>query len=282
VPVTFRFAGEPGQRVEVVGDLPRWDRPQVLTEVAPGRYERTLDLAPGLYRYKFLVQWRHWRSDPTAPVDRSEGVENSIVVVGGTRAPLHFAPDPRHLRREMDGALRLSFEVDVGARAPARIWVNTGDALVWAVVEPKGRWRERELFTATCPLPKRATGTWGFEGVPEHVFALPEPAPATARSPAWASSAVWYGIFLDRWHRGSPTSDPRVSPRTTPTSATTFYGGDLEGVRAHLGKLKALGVDGVVLTPLQPSQTPHRYDTTDHHAIDERLGGERALKALLV
>ncbi len=280
VPVTFVFRGAPGQRVELFGDLPSWDRPHLMPEVEPGVFTLTLELSSALYRYKFLVDWKRWVRDEHAPVDWAEGVDNSIVVVDGTRSPLFFACDRRHLIRAVDGVLRVHFEVEAGARVPTSVWVRTSE-LHSAEVTQHGSWRGRHFLSAVVRLPPKATGTWGFEGWPEHVFPLPSPQPTSAHRPTWAKNAVWYGIFLDRWHRGGAQPDARVSPRDTPTSATTFYGGDLDGVRASLPSLASLGVDGVVLTPVQPSETPHRYDTTDHLGIDERLGGAKAMKALI-
>lgn len=280
VPVTFVFRGAPGQRVELFGDLPSWDRPHLMPEVEPGVFRLTLELAAGLYRYKFLVDWKRWVRDEAAPVDGTEGVDNSVVIVDGTRAPLFFACDRRHLLRSVDGVLRVHFEVEAGARLPTSLWVRTTE-LHAADVTLHGTWRGRHFLSASLPVSPKANGTWGFEGWPEHVFPLPAPQPASAHRPTWAKHAVWYGIFLDRWHRGGTSVDARVSARDTPTSATTFYGGDLDGVRQSLPALASLGVDGIVLTPVQPSETPHRYDTTDHLAIDERLGGAKAMKALI-
>jgi glycosidase len=280
VPVTFRFRGAPGQRVELFGDLPTWDRPHLMPEVAPGEFSLTLDLPPGIHRWKFLVDWRRWTRDVEAPVDWTEGVDNSIVIVDGTRPPLFFATDRRHLQRFSDGRLVLHFECDERAVPPERVWLRVEEIVSWAKVATHGVWRGRVLCSAELPLSTQAQGTFGFEGWPEFVFATPQ-VNATSEPPKWLSGTVWYGIFLDRWFRGGATADPRVVSRDEPTSATTFYGGDLEGARQSLPALKALGVDGVVLTPLQPSETPHRYDTVDHHAIDERLGGEPALRRLI-
>ncbi|MDP1823973.1 MAG: alpha-amylase family glycosyl hydrolase [Archangium sp.] len=281
--VTFRYRGAPGHRVELAGDLPFWTERHPMPEVSPGEYVVRLSLKPGLYRYKFLVDRRHWVRDPDAPVDFAEGSDNSVLIVGGTRAPLFFAEDRRHLVRTADGTLRVAAELDEANAPPPRLWARDDDGGEWtAPVHEVGRHGGRRLLRAELALPRSLkSATWGFEGVPESIFSLPAPQPAVARRPGWATSAVWYAIFLDRWHRGSNTKDARLHPRTTPTSATTFYGGDLDGVRASLGHLKDLGVDGVVLSPLHRSETPHRYDTVDFLSIDPRLGGRRAWKRLL-
>jgi cyclomaltodextrinase len=275
VPVTFRFRGEPGRRVELFGDLPFWGQSHALREEEPGSYACVLELSPGLYRYKFRINRRDWVVDPNAALDVAEGHENSVVVVGGSTPPLFFAPDRRHLVITPEGRLRLHAEVELAAAAPQALSVE-GTRLE---VREVGQWSNRRLLSAEGLVP--ASGRFGIETQPQILFELPERQPAWAHRPSWVRHAVLYGIFLDRWHRGGSTRDPRVGPRSAPTSAETFYGGDLDGVRASLDSLKALGVDGIVLTPLHASQTPHRYDTTDHHAIDPRLGGEPALRRLL-
>ena len=49
------------------------------------------------------------------------------------------------------------------------------------------------------------------------------------------------------------------------------YGGDLQGVRARLDHLDALGVDGVYLCPVFDSSSLHKYDAADHRHIDPSL-----------
>lgn len=281
--ITFRFRGPTGRRVEVAGDLPLWTERHLLPEINPGEYALTLTLEPGLYRYKFLVDRRQWEADPSAPVDSAEGSGNSVLIIGGTHAPLFFAEDRRHLVRTPDGTLRICAEIDAPHPAPPRVWARDAKGQQWwAPVLDVGSQGGRRLLRAALPVPRLIkSGSWGFEGVPESLFALPLPQPASARRPDWAASTVWYAIFLDRWHRGGKSRDARVQPRTTPTSATTFYGGDLEGVRASLAHLADLGVGGVVLTPLHRSETPHRYDTVDHLSVDPRLGGLKGLRRLL-
>lgn len=54
---TFLFNGEPGRVVSVAGTFNGWD-PFIheLDETAPGRYELSLDLAPGEYLYAFVYR----------------------------------------------------------------------------------------------------------------------------------------------------------------------------------------------------------------------------------
>jgi glycosidase len=99
--------------------------------------------------------------------------------------------------------------------------------------------------------------------------------------PHWLDQGCIYSIFIDRWYRGSNRVDPRAMPRTARSARSTFYGGDLDGIRHHLDAIAELGVTAIALTPLFLSETPHRYDAHDFACIDSRLGGEAALRRLV-
>ena len=48
--------------------------------------------------------------------------------------------------------------------------------------------------------------------------------------------------------------------------------GDLNGIRSKLGYIRALGVDGLWLTPVTPSPAYHKYAVTDYTDIDPLFG----------
>jgi alpha-glucosidase len=63
-------------------------------------------------------------------------------------------------------------------------------------------------------------------------------------APAWAKPAAW--------------DDPVIGegPADTPRQ---FYGGDLDGIKAHLDHIASLGVGTISLTPFFPAESNHRY-----------------------
>ncbi len=100
--------------------------------------------------------------------------------------------------------------------------------------------------------------------------------------PAWAVGAVVYQIFPDRFADGEPsTSPPGVRPWDEPPTSRGFQGGDLIGISQKVDYLVSLGVDLVYLNPVNVSPSNHRYDASDYHHVDPRLGGDEGLRLLV-
>jgi alpha-glucosidase len=112
---------------------------------------------------------------------------------------------------------------------------------------------------------------------------------AYAPSPDWARDAVVYQIFPDRFAR-SPAAAGRALPDWAvpcdwdtpvvgrgPQTPYQLYGGDLDGIAAHLDHVAAVGANTVYLTPVFPARSNHRYDATTFDTVDPLLGGDAAL-----
>jgi alpha-glucosidase len=108
--------------------------------------------------------------------------------------------------------------------------------------------------------------------------------------PAWALDAVVYQIFPDRFAKAvdRPVPDWAVpagwdDPVTSQPGemGRQLYGGDLDGIAAHLDHIESLGATVVYLTPFFPSRSNHRYDASSFDAVDPVLGGDEALTRLV-
>ena len=71
--------------VALVGDFNDWDPARAPMQTAHGVWATVVRLAPGRYRYAFLVNGVEWRADPAAPSvhDDEFGTPSSVVTVGG-------------------------------------------------------------------------------------------------------------------------------------------------------------------------------------------------------
>lgn len=85
---TFRYEDAAATKVEIVGDFNKWEAAP-MTRDASGVWTMTLNLSPGTYGYKYLVNGEVWTLDPANPARTTvAGIENSAVTVDeGGAAP---------------------------------------------------------------------------------------------------------------------------------------------------------------------------------------------------
>jgi hypothetical protein len=81
----FVLVAPQASSVSLVGDFNDWDPARSPMQTAHGVWATVLPLAPGRYRYAFLVNGVEWRADPGAPAagDDEFGTPSSVVTVGG-------------------------------------------------------------------------------------------------------------------------------------------------------------------------------------------------------
>lgn len=105
-----------------------------------------------------------------------------------------------------------------------------------------------------------------------------------------------YLIMPDRFANGDPSNDKfadmadNASDRNNPFLR---HGGDLQGITKHLDYFQDLGVTTLWLNPIIENNQGltneggamrsayHGYGFTDHYAVDRRLGGNQAYKAMI-
>ena len=85
--VQARQVADPTEHIILVGDFNDWDASSTPMRAArAGVWTAVLPLAPGRYRYAFLVNGTEWIADPAAPraPDDEFGAPGSVVTVGGS------------------------------------------------------------------------------------------------------------------------------------------------------------------------------------------------------
>ena len=142
---------------------------------------------------------------------------------------------------------------------------------------------------------------------------------STAYVPVWAQEAIWYQIFVERFHNGDPGNDPTLADmqkwdsripddwtvsrwngdwyaedpwmQNPDTDQWTFeqklqwrrYGGDLQGVLEKVDYLDSLGITAVYFNPLNDAPSLHKYDARNWRHIDVNFGpdpeGDKAIMA---
>lgn len=102
------------------------------------------------------------------------------------------------------------------------------------------------------------------------------------KPPMWVNNTIWYQIFPDRFCRvGDKAGKNKIKPWAKPDQKMNhfdFYGGNIKGIISKLDYLQSLGITGIYTTPLNESNSNHKYDTTDYFKIDSDFGTNDDMK----
>lgn len=129
---------------------------------------------------------------------------------------------------------------------------------------------------------KNASGTGEF------TFRVERPLETRGRFQGFSPDDVIYLLMPDRFANGDPSNDspPEYGRPADRKTAQAYHGGDLRGVRDHLGYLKDLGVTGIWMTPVYKNSIPgsgayHGYHTVDFYDVEPRFGTMQEFKELV-
>ena len=129
---------------------------------------------------------------------------------------------------------------------------------------------------------KSASGAASFDMVLDKLLDF------KGRFQGFSPDDVIYLIMPDRFANGDPSNDtlPGLGRPADRSSSRAHHGGDLRGIRDHLGYLKDLGVTGIWMTPiyrnsLAESDAYHGYSTVDFYAVEPRFGNIEELRNLV-
>ena len=123
--------------------------------------------------------------------------------------------------------------------------------------------------------------------------------------PAWASDAVYYYIFPERFRNGDKRNDPKPGvdkfhdktvefhknwndkpyrPNSGDGSddqySNDFFGGDIAGIIQKLDYIKSVGANTLYITPMFTAASNHKYDTADWRHIDPHFGSNADFERL--
>lgn len=223
---------------------------------------------------------------PIAPwlVRVSGGCRVTLVCGNGDRPTVYLRADPDNEERliPMQPTATTNGLLHFEAHLP---WDPGNDTTHYAFKVLHGR---RQIWLA-------ADGTHPYLPPREQIFKVcREHVP-----PAWVAEQVVYQIFPDRFCQGDSAravqtdeyiygaghnrvvQAPWGAPIDPAAAATTFYGGDLAGIRHQLDYLHGeLGVTTLYLNPIFTAGSNHKYDTEDYDNVDPHLGGNAALAEL--
>jgi glycosidase len=297
---TFRFAAA-AKDVKVAGEWDGFTKPLPMQGPdAQGAFTASVDLVPGLWAYKLVVDGQ-WQLDAEAPLRKYHGgVENSAVRVTDCRAP-SLALTQKSVARPAAGQGRFTAAVrfargsekaDIepsslaatlrrdGARTAVAGMTLSGDAIALDV---------GGLADGKYTVVVTASDKAGRAAKPLRLVFWIESAPFE-----WKDALI-YMVMIDRFKNGDASNDATPTAGVDPRA--DFKGGDLQGVRAAIasGALDQLGVRAIWLSPFHTNPPGkwiadngaaqvmgyHGYWPTKARDVEPRIGGKAALEALV-
>jgi len=142
------------------------------------------------------------------------------------------------------------------------------------------------LPAGTVPL--RLNTSAGSTSVPLPLLAR---ADSRGRFEGFSRDDVIYLIMPDRFADGDPSNDQPAGSTGAGSEVAkydrnnpmAYHGGDLRGIREHLGYLHDLGVTTLWLTPVWKNTNSdyHGYHVVDFYALDDHMGSMAEYQALV-
>jgi cyclomaltodextrinase / maltogenic alpha-amylase / neopullulanase len=235
--------------VNLAGTFNHWSHDDTpMADEGGGVYTVTLELAPGLYQYKYLVDGEQWFNDPTADkeLDDKNDHDNSGVIIGlDARTLPQVRPDfiePRAIAHdpasEIDAnvasttLLRLRLSAQAGNVQSVQVWFRTPENPQWqqgnlwsvdqhlgfeifgGTINPNGKSAEYFFELIDGQAKRYLADSRLYESLDtakQHPYVRSMTPLFT--TPDWAKHAVWYQIFAERFRNGDPSNDPPGTQR---------------------------------------------------------------------
>ena len=257
--VLFTWIGN-ASTVELIGEWD-WDSPTTMTET-DGIWSATVDLADGLYCYKFIVDGNYTFDQSNTYRGYCDGIENSVVRVGVTPGLSHQILEDKLIVSSVENP------------NPDYAFIQNG--ATW----------ELDLSQLTDGKHSIGLAADGKESLA--VFWTGPDADFV-----W-DDALIYMVMTDRFVNGNTSND---GPSSGAEPEADWMGGDLEGVTQMIesGYFTDLGVNALWISPFNTNPAGsymaadgqhqvsgyHGYWPVEPRQVDPRFGGEEALTEMV-
>ena len=257
--VLFTWTGS-ASTVELAGEWD-WDNPTTMSE-SGGIWSATLDLAEGLYCYKFVVDGNYIFDPSNTYRGYCDGIENSVVRVGITPLLSHQLTDDKLVVSSVEN--------------PNSNYPFTQKGGTWELDLTQLQDGKHSITLAADGKESLAVFWTG----PDADF-------------IW-DDALIYMVMTDRFVNGNTSNDGAPSGAE---AEADWMGGDLEGVTQMIesGYFNDLGVNALWISPFNTNPTGsyvaadgqhmvsgyHGYWPVEPRQVDPRFGGEEALTEMV-
>lgn len=252
------------ESVSVVGEFNRWSATAnpMNDYNHDGTWTAGLNLDAGEYEYKFVVNGKHWITDPNNPVKVSDGWNgfNSVmsaslnlapvVAVKSMLGPGKIIFDASASYGQMGRDLNYFWYQDINN--PRRFELPSVKKISFASPKKSGTYYYYLVVTDQHGVSSQKTIVLKVDNNMVKIRDFND-------SPDWAKDAIVYEVFVRKF---------------TPE-------GNLKGVIERIPYLKTLGINCIWLMPIWDGPTSHGYGATDFFEIEQDYGTMDDFKELL-
>ncbi len=252
------------ESVSVAGEFNRWSVPAnpMNDYNHDGTWTAWLNLDPGEYEYKFVVNGEHWITDPNNPIKVPDGWNgfNSVMSASLNLAPVVDV-------KSMLGPGKIIFDASASY---GRMGKDLNYFWYQDINNPQ-RFELPSLRKISFPGPKKS-GTYYYylvvtdqHGVSSQKTVVLSVDSGMVKirdfsdSPDWAKDAIVYEVFIRKF---------------TPE-------GNLKGLIDRIPYLKTLGINCIWLMPIWDGPTSHGYGPSDFFKIEQDYGTIDDFKELI-
>jgi len=283
-------------KVSIAGSFNNWNKDEYILSGPDnkGFYKIKIDLRPGKYYYKFIVDDKKWIEDPSNPnkVPDNFGGFNSVIIVKSkyfempnyeaeiSEKDLSFSPNTEYIKylppfiqlvcKTNPYKIKKVFVKLNGILYKMHLIGNIDLKKYWCTTVKIGSVKTISLKITIQGETKKFSKSYFFNPTR---FSIDN---------SIKENLIWYQIFIDRFYNGSLKNDKHYFVKWDynweypPDSKQNYWekiwqihtGGDLIGIEKKLSYLKELGINIIYLTPVFYAPSPHKYDPINYLHID--------------
>ena len=268
-----------------------------------GLWRYNVDLEPGEYLYKFIVDGEKTIDYSNTNISVYNGEIFNVRVVkdpfvfpqlgDGKVKEVNFKNERKYINPVKPGEIYLSIEFEKNDVQDVNLQANA-NSIEKDVIEIDNKILYRfHVFTKANILKYRFAIEDGKEIIYGYnetenffEFDFSHPIVPYFDIPEWAKGRIYYQIFPDRFRNGDTYNDPKntyswYGPHNRNSLTFGFYGGDLQGVIDSVDYLDYLGIEAIYFNPIFEAPSTHKYDTKDYLKIDPSFGDEEIFRDML-
>lgn len=291
---TFKYKGDKGLKVSVAGEFNGWNMNANYMIENDGIYTTTMELKPGRYNYKFVINGKDWIPDALNPVRSTDGWNNSVITIG---TPLDvkyniFSFD----KQKSENGLVLNFKIDIqnAGDIKSKIYFLINNNIIKSVDNFTGG----NIDCVVSEEYLKSASASEYDNQIYKLYILIK----TGESDYYAKSyfidsdkklfnwkdAILYYAFTDRFYNYQNNFDYKVKDENIP-DRTNFHGGNFKGITEKIkeGYFRDLGINAIWISPVFENPRDkifagyHGYWPVDSYKIAQNFGTLEDLKELV-